>query len=513
MDDNWERAHGLNVGVNDSAGDPDADGLSNVDEFTRNTDPQDSDSDNDGLKDGDEVVVYQTNPLSDDTDADGLKDGAEVTTYFTNPKIADSDGDGLTDGAEVLTYMTNPLVVDTDNDGFGDGLEVRSGSNPNNASSIPANVALAGTAIMGTNDGTNTGTLGTPYNQAGAVTNINDGNLTTRSDTFGRADPLAYVGIIWSAPRVPAITRLELTMATFFDGGWFGPNNSGPGAGGILTPAYLTEPDVQISTDGGGTWTTVPHTSDYLTVFNGHGIGGGGNPNPSSKTAVFTLSTPAQNITGVRLIGSEGGTASGGFIGAFELVVKDTNSSGDLDGDGLTNDQETNIYGTNPNNPDTDGDGLTDGQEVLTYQTNPLVKDTDGDEFTDGQEVAAGTDPKSASSFPANFALTGTAIIGTNDAIDADAGTPQANAGGAANVNDSNATTRVDTFNTGTPNIADSASFVGIRWNTPRTIPITELDLTLAIFFDGGWFGIRDSHPAREICFPPRRISSSPRCR
>jgi hypothetical protein len=310
--------------------------------------PQDSDSDNDNLNDGDEVLVYQTNPLLDDTDADGLKDGAEVSTYLTNPKLADTDGDGLTDGAEVLTYMTNPSSTDTDGDGFSDGQEVQGGSNPKNPNSIPPNVALVGNAILGTNDGTDTSLLGTPWNQAGAVTNINDGVLTTRSDTFGRADPLAYVGIIWSAPRVPAITRLELTMATFFDGGWFGPNNSGPGAGGTLTPAYLSAPSVQISTDGGGTWTTVPHTSDYLTAFNGHGIGGGANPNPSSKTAIFTLNTPAQNITGIRLIGSEGGTASGGFIGAFELVVKDLNSSGDLDGDGLTNDQETNTYGTDP---------------------------------------------------------------------------------------------------------------------------------------------------------------------
>src|SRR5581483_6321110 len=36
----------------------------------------------------------------------------------------------------------------------------------------------------------------------------------------------------------------------------------------------------------------------------------------------------------------------------------------DTDGDGLSDDDETNVYHTDPNNPDTDGDGLTDGQEV-----------------------------------------------------------------------------------------------------------------------------------------------------
>lgn len=66
---------------------------------------------------------------------------------------------------------------------------------------------------------------------------------------------------------------------------------------------------------------------------------------------------------------------------------------GDIDGDGLTNMQETAL-GTNPSNPDTDGDGLTDGQEVNTHGTNPLLADTDGDGLTDGEEVLTyGTNP------------------------------------------------------------------------------------------------------------------------
>ncbi|MFZ4398270.1 MAG: C1 family peptidase, partial [Kiritimatiellia bacterium] len=40
----------------------------------------------------------------------------------------------------------------------------------------------------------------------------------------------------------------------------------------------------------------------------------------------------------------------------------------DSDGDGLTNADEQNIYGTNPGNPDTDDDGISDGDEV-----NPKV--------------------------------------------------------------------------------------------------------------------------------------------
>jgi len=59
----------------------------------------------------------------------------------------------------------------------------------------------------------------------------------------------------------------------------------------------------------------------------------------------------------------------------------------DTDGDGLTDQDEINIYKTDPNNPDTDGDGLSDGDEVMKYRTDPLKWDTDGDGLSDGDEV------------------------------------------------------------------------------------------------------------------------------
>lgn len=46
----------------------------------------------------------------------------------------------------------------------------------------------------------------------------------------------------------------------------------------------------------------------------------------------------------------------------------------DADGDGLTDQEETKTYGTNPTNPDTDGDGYMDGEEVA-QNTNPLQKE------------------------------------------------------------------------------------------------------------------------------------------
>jgi len=72
----------------------------------------------------------------------------------------------------------------------------------------------------------------------------------------------------------------------------------------------------------------------------------------------------------------------------------------DLDGDGLSNREESNSIGSDPQLVDSDFDGLTDGDEVHKYFTNPVSVDTDGDTFWDGEEVKAGTDPGDVDSHP-----------------------------------------------------------------------------------------------------------------
>lgn len=49
----------------------------------------------------------------------------------------------------------------------------------------------------------------------------------------------------------------------------------------------------------------------------------------------------------------------------------------DRDGDGLFDDDETDVYGTDPDNPDTDGDGDSDGLEVYNG-TDPLTPNGGG---------------------------------------------------------------------------------------------------------------------------------------
>ncbi len=130
MPDLWEEANGLNKNVNDAADDPDADGLSNLQEYQRGTDPRKPDTDGDGLRDGVE-------------DGGGVWVSAEQTG--TNPLHPDTDGDGLLDGVETNTGTfvsetntgTNPHLADTDADGFSDGYEVGAKTNPVSAASFP----------------------------------------------------------------------------------------------------------------------------------------------------------------------------------------------------------------------------------------------------------------------------------------------------------------------------------------------------------------------------------------
>jgi hypothetical protein len=61
----------------------------------------------------------------------------------------------------------------------------------------------------------------------------------------------------------------------------------------------------------------------------------------------------------------------------------------DTDGDGVIDDDEVGVYGTDPNAWDTDGDGLSDGDELFVAGTDPFVWDTDGDGVSDGGIAAA----------------------------------------------------------------------------------------------------------------------------
>ena len=80
-----------------------------------------SDRDGDGLTKLEEERLG-TEPDNPDTDGDGLGDGAEVREFGTDPTKKSSDADRLTD-AEEIQLGTNPLLPDTDGDGQPDDVD------------------------------------------------------------------------------------------------------------------------------------------------------------------------------------------------------------------------------------------------------------------------------------------------------------------------------------------------------------------------------------------------------
>lgn len=138
LSDSEEVSRGTNPFVRDT----DGDGLSDLnDPFPNNSqenndvdrdgigDNADSDDDNDGLSDADEQALG-TDPLKADSDNDGVPDATEVL-WGTDPKKSDTDGDGASD-------LTDPQPKDptksrdTDGDKVADEDEIAFGLDPKN---------------------------------------------------------------------------------------------------------------------------------------------------------------------------------------------------------------------------------------------------------------------------------------------------------------------------------------------------------------------------------------------
>jgi hypothetical protein len=69
--------------------DLDADNYADALEWDLGLDPNNADTDADGVADGDELNIYGTDPLSADTDADGATDGEELFGIQTDPLVWD----------------------------------------------------------------------------------------------------------------------------------------------------------------------------------------------------------------------------------------------------------------------------------------------------------------------------------------------------------------------------------------------------------------------------------------
>ncbi|MCW8193449.1 S8 family serine peptidase [Proteobacteria bacterium 005FR1] len=106
LPDKWELDHGFSmIDAADASEDPDADQLTNLEEFLAGTQPAKSDTDYDQLGDGEELTLG-TDPRIVDSDGDLLSDGWEVRFGYdplvADEREADSDGDGSSDWQEYV---------------------------------------------------------------------------------------------------------------------------------------------------------------------------------------------------------------------------------------------------------------------------------------------------------------------------------------------------------------------------------------------------------------------------
>lgn len=130
----------MQSGSDPNLSDTDGDGLSDGEEAAAGTSPTKSDSDGDGLNDKYESETTGLDPLRPDSDRDGMPDGWEASNGLDPTSAAgadgadgDLDGDGLSNLDEYRNN-SNPRSRDTDGDGVSDSVEVANGSDPSDAS-------------------------------------------------------------------------------------------------------------------------------------------------------------------------------------------------------------------------------------------------------------------------------------------------------------------------------------------------------------------------------------------
>ncbi len=156
LEDAWETLHFGNTTAQNGSGDPDADGFTNLQEYTAGSNPTvtastPNDTDADGLLDSWEVTHFGSKSAQNgagDFDGDGATNLAEHTAG-TNPANAaswpDTDSDGLRDAWEIA-YFGNLTTAngggDADSDGFSNLAEMQAGSDPTSAAWTPNQAAL-----------------------------------------------------------------------------------------------------------------------------------------------------------------------------------------------------------------------------------------------------------------------------------------------------------------------------------------------------------------------------------
>jgi len=461
MTDLYEITYSSVLDPNDNSDefeDPDVDGVGNRWECGNGTIPNDSDSDNDGLTDGEEIITYTTNPLDSDHDNDGLLDGEEVDLYFTDPKDTDSDNDLVNDYVEVVDHNSDPNDQDSDDDGLDDWEEYNLGfvCDPNDPDTDSdglddgdeVNIYLTHPDDMDTDDDllddyTEEITLGTNGNDA----DTDNDNINDYQETIAGTDGYITNPLDADSDDDGLNDGAEDTRNT-------NPNDSDTDDDGINdyqetisgTDGYITDPldadsdndgltdseedtldlnpnDEDWDNDGLNDWEEVNAGDDGVVTLPKDSDTDNDLLNDGAEYSLGTDPTDTDtdddgiNDYQETILGADGyitdpldadsddDTYSDGQedIDGTDPTDANSNLGVDSDADGLSNVEETSLgadgYFTDPDDPDSDDDGLNDGDE-FTESTNPNDADSDNDGYEDGEEVDFGSDPNDIDDYP-----------------------------------------------------------------------------------------------------------------
>jgi len=402
--------------------------FTNLEEYWNNTDPTNNDTDGDGMLDGWEGYYnLQPNDPSDaeqDFDEDGYdanRDGfiSSIESYTnieeflnnTEPNNNDTDGDGMHDGWEVY-YNLNPLdiydsTVDNDEDGFDANYNgtLEEDEEHNNLLEFQADTHpyIRDTDADGMWDGWEWLYGLNPLNPLDAnADNDNDGVINRLEYNNTAAGPYMEVDNITSSH----------------------PNNNDTDGDGLLDGQelfnYLTDPTSN-DTDGDGMpdgWEVKYglnplDSADALLDIDNDSFDSDWNGN-ITDSEIYSNLYEYWNGTNP----TNGDTDGDGMPDGWEVhwgfqPLNSSDSSDDPDGDSLINLYEfdnsrvegfddnvynaDNITGSNPLLKDTDADLIQDGEECVSgedgYVTDPSNPDSDGDGMPDGWELLHGLDP------------------------------------------------------------------------------------------------------------------------
>ncbi len=440
--------------------DPDGDGVSSEDETAiYGTDPTLADTDGDGLDDGEEIAFWSehgsswnedgdgddlVNLLDSDADNDGELDGTEVeqgsdpsdftssspvqTTlvFETGEVILDHDGAHITFSGNYTDpvvifgpascYDDSPAVVRVSN-ATSAGCEVRvqewEYEDGTHGSEIVNYLVLEkgkylledGTRIIAdmfqTTGETGTQSVVMPVflnDQPVVVTSVNtenEGDAVT-----GRVADVTALGFSYTLQEEETSDQEHVSETVAYIA-WE------PSLGSVNGTTFeVARPDTSITHElQSFTWTG---SFDSLPAF----IGGMQTMEGTDPAAVRfqnrTQSGIAIKIDEERSLNDEVEhyPESIGYI-----LLSQNSTADDQDGDGIVNEDEIGIYGTDPQQTDTDDDGLSDGEEVAYWGdegwgadadgdgvVNLLDPDSDNDGDLDGAEIEQGTDPADADS-------------------------------------------------------------------------------------------------------------------